>query len=357
MNMVLVGTRMVTDPPWNNGCLRMFHGKRASKQCQSVQPHESKSTWHLFHDDADSIFELWKSYLWYESRSTYISIDSQKFQEISPLPNQVNDAYHAIIVSSRKQNNSSYHWSFVFCWWWSFLDVVKCTSNSASLCLEDVEARSRFKRKKKQLMQLYPHVWLWRTISNQVKEHMLDRLMDEWFIWTKRIRCIWCVFFQTDDWPQIPPINTKSSFFSSTVHVTYHRDLEAHYRALLNITAQFRGKFPQHSISHLISAFSLSFLIALWHTLCFPSLKNKTLRHNPNTHFTVRCISSHHSLSVWQWRVVRLVTRKTHTSGCHQLCFLVAWETQTPILSSWHCNQENVIPLRAVNFTAMTTIP
>ena len=81
------------------------------------------------------------------------------------------------------------------------------------------------------------------------------------------------VIDQTDDWHQITPINTKSSFFSSTVHVTYHRDLEAHYRALLNITAQFRGKFPQHSISHLISAFSLSFLIALsfTHSVFHPS--------------------------------------------------------------------------------------
>ena len=50
----------------------------------------------------------------------------------------------------------------------------------------------------------------------------------------------------SDDCHQIPSFNTNPSFFTSTVHVTYNRDLEAHYRVLLNITAQFRGKLLQH---------------------------------------------------------------------------------------------------------------
>ena len=126
---------------------------------------------------------------------------------------------------------------------------------------------------------------------------------------------------------QIPSTNVNPSFFTfSIVHVTYHRDLEAHYRALLNISAQFLGRLLQHSISHLISAPSLPFFIALSDThFVSHHITNKTLRHNPNTRCTVPCISSHHSQSVWQWRVLRLVTRKTHTSGCHQWWFLVAW--------------------------------
>ena len=74
---------------------------------------------------------------------------------------------------------------------------------------------------------------------------MLDRLMDDLISWTKENDAP-DVIDQTDDWHQIPSINTNLSLFCSTVHVTYNRDLEAHYRVLLNITAQFRGKLLQH---------------------------------------------------------------------------------------------------------------
>ena len=55
----------------------------------------------------------------------------------------------------------------------------------------------------------------------------------------------------------IPSQLPHPSFFSATVHVTYHRDLEAHYLALLNITAQYRGRYPQRSMSTLGNAPSL----------------------------------------------------------------------------------------------------
>ena len=69
--------------------------------------------------------------------------------------------------------------------------------------------------------------------------------------------------------PYYIALNDNPSFFSATVHVTYHRDLEAHYLALLNITANIEVVFPSRTL--YVSLSKCDFLNILHHSHYHPS--------------------------------------------------------------------------------------